>query len=285
LEFAVKLGSGTSGTVYKGLYKGSEVAIKVLKAEQSQKELEEFKKEFQIMSSIQSPYLVFFFGACLEPKLCMVMEFCGKGSLYHVMNDLKMDIGWDKVINLSKEMVRGVDCLHSHDPSIVHRDFKSLNLMVNDQLHVKVGDFGLSRFNTDTQKETLSKMRGTFAYCAPEVYFGEQFSTKSDVFSIAIVLWELGARCMKREYLRPYQEYPNLHFDFQIIIQTAKKDLRPTIPPNTPDSFVNLMKVCWSKDAKERPDCKEVLAKLDAMEKEYLEKKADWDSRIDPPKP
>jgi serine/threonine protein kinase len=55
---------------------------------------------------------------------------------------------------------------------------------VNDRFQVKVGDFGLSRFNTDTHKETLGKMRGTFAYCAPEVYFGEAFSTKSDVFSI-----------------------------------------------------------------------------------------------------
>ena len=58
------------------------------------------------------------------------------------------------------------------------------NVQVNEQFHVKVGDFGLSRFNTETQKETLAKMRGTFAYCAPEVYFGNKFSIKSDVFSI-----------------------------------------------------------------------------------------------------
>jgi len=197
LEFTVKLGVGTSGTVYKGLYQKKEVAIKVLKADdQSQKELEEFKKEFHIMSSIQSPYLVFFFGACLEPKLCMVMELCSRGSLYHVMSDPDpgLELGWDKVFSFAKQMVLGVDCLHSNEPQVVHRDFKSLNLMVNEQWHVKVGDFGLSRFNTDTAKATLAKMRGTFAYCAPEVYFGEPFSIKSDVFSIAVVLWELIVR-------------------------------------------------------------------------------------------
>lgn len=143
LEFTVKLGSGTSGTVYKGLYKGQEVAIKVLKTEQSSKEVEEFKKEFQVMSAIQSPYLVFFFGAVLEPKMCMVMELCSRGSLYHVMSDTKIDIDWERALNFSLEMVRGVECLHAWTPQIVHRDLKSLNLMVNEQFHVKVADFDI----------------------------------------------------------------------------------------------------------------------------------------------
>lgn len=284
LEFAVKLGSGTSGTVYKGLYKREEVAIKVLKSEQSQKELEEFKKEFQIMSSIQSPYLVFFFGAVLEPKMCMVMELCSRGSLYHVMSDLKIDIGWERVLSFSKEMIKGVDCLHSWTPQVVHRDLKSLNLMVNESWHVKVADFGLSRFNTDTHKDTLVKMRGTFAYCAPEVYFGEQFSTKADVFSLAIILWELVTRCIKREYMRPYQEFPNLHFDFQIIIQTAKKGLRPTIPPTCPESFSNLIRSAWDHEADKRPTCAEMMLKIEEIETEYRNNLESWNNLIEAPK-
>jgi len=278
------LGSGTSGTVYEGSYKGQTVAIKLLKTEQSQKELEEFKKEFQIMSAIQSPYIVFFFGAVLEPKMCMVMELCSRGSLYHVMNDAKLDIGWDKVFSFSKEMVKGVDCLHSFNPQVVHRDFKSLNLMINEQWHIKVGDFGLSRFNTDTAKETLAKMRGTFAYCAPEVYFGEKFSTKSDIFSIGVVLWELAVRCIKREYQRPYGEYPNLHFDFQIIIQTAKKGLRPTIPDICPEAFSNLIRVCWDHDTEKRPSCKDILVVLDQLETNFKENLDSWNATIDPKK-
>jgi len=279
----VKLGSGTSGTVYQGLYKGETVAIKVLKTEQSQKEQEEFKKEFQIMSAIKSPYIVFFFGACLEPKLCMVMELCVHGSLYHVMNDAKLDIGWEQAFSFSKEMVKGVECLHSFTPQVVHRDMKSLNLMVNEQWHVKVGDFGLSRFNTDTQKETLAKMRGTFAYAAPEVYFGEKFSTKSDVFSIAVILWELAVRCIKREYQRPYQEYPNLHFDFQIIIQTAKKGLRPTIPP-CPEPFASLIRQCWDHDPEKRPSCGEILVRLEEVEKDFADHSDSWNAAREAPK-
>jgi len=156
--------------------------------------------------------------------------------------------------------------------------------MVTEQWHVKVGDFGTSRFNTDTQKETLGKMRGTFAYCAPEVYFGEKFSTKSDVFAIGIVLWELAARCIKRDYQRPYGEYPNLHFDFQIIIQTAKKGVRPTIPPSCPENFAELIRTCWQHESDKRPDCKEILDKLENMEQDYLTNIGVWNNVIDPPK-
>jgi len=198
------------------------------------------------------------------------------------MNDLKVDCNWEKVFSFSKEMLKGVDCLHTWTPQVVHRDLKSLNLMVNEQWHVKVADFGLSRFNTDTQKDTLVKMRGTFAYCAPEVYFGEQFSTKADVFSIAIILWELVTRCIKQEYMRPYQEYPNLHFDFQIIIQTAKKGVRPTIPPNCPESFEKLIKDCWAHESDKRPSCTEILTKLEEIEKDFTEHQEAWNATIMP---
>jgi serine/threonine protein kinase len=142
----------------------------------------------------------------------MVMELCIKGSLYHVLSDPNFDLEWDRLFSFSDEMVKGIDCLHSWTPQVLHRDFKSLNLLVchfsfflfifwseenslclprkqkkvTDQWHLKVCDFGLARFNTDTSKETLGKMRGTFAYCAPEVYFGERFTTKSDVFSVGM---------------------------------------------------------------------------------------------------
>jgi len=177
-----------------------------------------------------------------------------------------------------------VDCLHSNEPQVLHRDFKSLNLMVNEQFHVKVGDFGLSRFNTETSKETLSKMRGTFAYCAPEVYFGEAFSTKSDVFSIAVVLWELVARCIKREYVRPFSEHKNLQFDFQIIIQTAKKGLRLVIPPSCPQGIVNLITESWAHEGDTRPSCKELLERLGSLQSDYENAKEDWNKLIEAPK-
>jgi len=277
LEFTEKLGAGSSGKVYKGLYKGAEVAIKVLKAMTETKEIDEFTKEFQIMSAIRSKYVVYFHGAVLEPKLCMVMEYCSRGSLYHVITNENYVIGWDKVFRFAIETAKGIDQLHNADPQIVHRDLKSLNLLVNEKWEVKVCDFGLSRFNTGSNLETLVKMRGTFAYCAPEVYFGEQFSTKSDVYSIGMVFWELVTRCILGRYERPFAEFKNLHFDFQIIIQTAKKGLRPTIPETCPEGWKQLIRDCFDHSTEKRPSCREILTRLDELYKDWQENPEAWE--------
>ncbi|KYQ99908.1 ankyrin repeat-containing protein [Tieghemostelium lacteum] len=282
LEYTEKLGAGSSGKVYKGLYNGKEVAIKVLKSMTEAKEIEEFKKEFQIMSAIRSKYVVHFYGAVLEPKLCMVMENCSRGSLYHVMNSDKYDIGWDKTFRFAIEMVKGIECLHKWEPPIFHRDLKSLNLLVNEKWEIKVCDFGLSRFNTGSNLQTLVQMRGTFAYCGPEVYHGQQFSAKSDVYSIAMILWELVTRCINARYERPFSEFKNLQHDFQIIIQTAKKNLRPTIPPTCPPSLVELIKTCWDHEPDKRPNCSETLKRLYEIEAEYKANASLWDKAIVP---
>ncbi|EFA82228.1 ankyrin repeat-containing protein [Heterostelium album PN500] len=282
IEYTEKLGAGSSGKVYKGLYKGKEVAIKVLKSMTEDKEIQEFKKEFQIMSAIRSKHVVHFYGAVLEPKPCMVMENCSNGSLYHVMNNEKLDIRWEKTFRFALETARGLDCLHSWNPQIVHRDLKSLNLLVNDKWEIKVCDFGLSRFNTGSNMETLAKMRGTMAYCAPEIYFGEQFSIKSDVYSIGMILWELVTRCVHGRYERPFSEYTNLQHDFQIIIQTSKKALRPTIPAECPPKFAQLIRECWDAAFEKRPNCGEIIKRLESLEAEFLANQDQWNKCINP---
>jgi serine/threonine protein kinase len=149
------------------------------------------------MSSIRSPNVVFFYGATIRPNLCMVMEFCHKGTLFDVLNDKAAVVDWPLFFKFAKDMVRGTWCLHSWKPQIVHRDLKTLNLLVDQNNTVKVCDFGQSRFTEgQASNSTLAKLRGTYHYCAPEVYFGKRFTTKSDVFSIGVILWELGRCCV-----------------------------------------------------------------------------------------
>ena len=81
---------------------------------------------------------------------------------------------------------------------------------------MKVCDFGLSRYlRLSADDSTLHKMRGTYAYSAPEVYFGEKYSTKSDVFSTGVILWEIVSRVVTGNYQRPFKEFkidfPNNH--------------------------------------------------------------------------
>lgn len=79
--------------------------------------------------NLRSPHVVFFYGACLQPSMCMVLEFCHKGSLYDVLNS-KEDITWKRVFKAAKDTIKGLSCLHNWKPQIVHRDMKSLNLLV-----------------------------------------------------------------------------------------------------------------------------------------------------------
>ena len=119
----------------------------------------------------------------LKPELCMVFEFCDKGSLCNVLES-KEELPWKRMLKLSIDMCKAVNTLHSWNPPIVHRDLKSLNLLVDEYWTVKVTDFGLSRFTQGNQSNitTLGKLRGTYAYSAPELYFGETYTTKADVY-------------------------------------------------------------------------------------------------------
>eukprot|EP01111_Echinosteliopsis_oligospora_P019348 TRINITY_DN933_c0_g1_i1.p1 TRINITY_DN933_c0_g1~~TRINITY_DN933_c0_g1_i1.p1 ORF type:complete len:381 (-),score=91.57 TRINITY_DN933_c0_g1_i1:479-1621(-) len=278
LEYTLKLGAGSSGKVYKGLYRGKEVAVKVLKQITNQAQLDEFKKEFHIMAAIRSTHMVTFYGACIEPKLCMVMEFCSRDSLYHVMNSSKYEIKWDKFFKFSRQMTEGVACLHNWTPQIVHRDFKSLNLLVNENWDCKVADFGLSRFNTPDNLQTLSQLRGTFAYCAPEVATGSgvPYTTKSDVYSIGIVFWELITRVMTGEYHRPFSEFTHIKMDFQIMLN-SKEGVRPTLPGNTPPALKALYQATVSQAPEDRPSCTEMSAKLKIIEEDYNRNSEAWD--------
>ena len=108
----------------------------------------------------------------------------------------------------------------------------------------------------------------------PQLFLEKTFSTKSDVYSFGIVMWELVMYCMAKRYERPFAgawrvvrrgaarvdtcvrhaEFKNITLDFQIIYQTAKKGLRPTIPENAPPLLANLMQRCWALDPADRPD-------------------------------
>merc|ERR1712054_697262 len=101
------------------------------------------------------------YGACIKPSLCMVLEYCSRGSLFDCLNRVEEDITWSRVLKIASDMLKGINCLHSWKPQIVHRDLKSLNLLVDENWTVKVCDFGLSRF-TETNAATLNKLRGTY---------------------------------------------------------------------------------------------------------------------------
>lgn len=258
ITYIEKIGEGTSCIVYKGTYRGQVVALKTLK-DTSKKQVDNFIKEFDILSQFRSPYVTYFFGGCTEPKPTMVLGYCSKGSLYDVLRNTSIEIDWSIVIKVSLNTIKGLSSMHSWKPQIVHRDLKSRNILVEEDWQTKLCDFGESRFATTQNIDTLCKLRGTYAYIAPEIYFGQSYTTKSDVYAFGIVLWELCTRCTKKQYQSPYSSYKSLIHDFQIIVQAAKKGIRPEINDDIPVSIVNLIKLCWDHEPKNRPDVDSLL--------------------------
>ncbi|KAL6078190.1 Ankyrin repeat-containing protein [Balamuthia mandrillaris] len=283
LTFTDKLGAGASAKVYKGLYQGKEVAIKILKHKfegdgSDARAIRDFEHECEIMSKVSSPYILRFYGSCLEPQVCIVVDYCSRGSLYDVLQDETMDITWGRCFKWAHEMVLAIQALHNNDPPIFHRDLKTPNLLLDQDWSIKVCDFGASRVEKE-DASTLGKLRGTYAYCAPEIYFKTKFTTKSDVYSIGIILWEFFVRCLTGKYQKPYSEFPQLTLGFAVIIKTAKSQLRPTVPDNMPTEIADLIRKCWHPVPEERPECSEVLSELNALEQLYeTTKKEEWNA-------
>jgi serine/threonine protein kinase len=279
LEFLKEVGQGASALVYKGTYRQQPVAIKVLK-NVTPREQADVEKELEVMMDLGSTSIVLFYGMCFSPQACMVLEWCPKGSLFDVLQDKSETMDWPKFFQYSKESVQGIACLHDWNPVIVHRDFKSQNLLVSSSGNLKVCDFGLARTVQDTpmgNQSTLSKLRGTFQYTAPEIYNQAGFTPKADIYSTAVILWEIVYKLITGDYLQPFSEFPHLVFDFQIIIQVAKNDLRPTIPPTAPPAVQNLIKACWNGDHEKRPTAQQLLIMIGAVQSEYEANKAAWD--------
>jgi len=282
LEFTKELGSGTSGRVYKGILRGNKVAIKVVKL-LDKSSIEEFSKEFQVMSVLKSDYIVHFFGACLEPKVCMVMEYCNRKTLNHVMQDSRFNFNWTRALHFAISTLKGLDYLHTRHPPVLHRDMKSLNLLVNETegvFSLKVSDFGLARFGNTLNQQSLARLCGTYAYLAPEVCQNVTFTEKGDMFSVGIILWEIVYRVLMGRYTIPYSEYSDITMDFQIAVAVSEKALRPTIPALCPYNLRELILTLYQATPTDRPSTSQALHTLQQIETEYQEHKESWDKSI-----
>ncbi|KAJ7526743.1 hypothetical protein O6H91_16G021200 [Diphasiastrum complanatum] len=186
------VGQGSCGTVYRGLWYGSDVAIKVFtEQEYSPELLADFKKEVTIMKRLRHPKVLLFMGAVTScDRLCIVTEFLPRGSLFRLLHRNTPGMDSKRRLRMALDIARGMNYLHHCKPPIVHRDLKSSNLLVDKDWSVKVGDFGLSRLQHATLL-TAKSGRGTPQWMAPEVLRNEPSDEKCDVYSFGVILWEL----------------------------------------------------------------------------------------------
>lgn len=194
------IGHGGFGLVYRGvLNDGRKVAIKFMDQAGKQGE-EEFKVEVELLSRLHSPYLLALFGYCSDSNhKLLVYEFMANGGLQehlYPVNDsnvtpVKLD--WETRLRIALEAAKGLEYLHEHvSPPVIHRDFKSSNILLDKKFHAKVSDFGLAKLGPDRAGGHVStRVLGTQGYVAPEYALTGHLTTKSDVYSYGVVLLEL----------------------------------------------------------------------------------------------
>ncbi|KAH1190497.1 Serine/threonine-protein kinase STY46 [Glycine max] len=256
LKYGTQIASGSYGELFKGVYCSQEVAIKVLKADHVNSELQrEFAQEVYIMRKVRHKNVVQFIGACTKPPgLCIVTEFMSGGSVYDYLHKQKGFFKFPTLLKVAIDVSKGMNYLHQHN--IIHRDLKAANLLMDENCTVKVADFGVARVKA--QSGVMTAETGTYRWMAPEVIEHKPYDHKADVFSFGIVLWELLTGKLPYEYLTP----------LQAAIGVVQKGLRPTIPKNTHPKYVELLERSWQQDPTLRPDFSEIIEILQQLAKE-----------------
>ncbi|KAL5773117.1 hypothetical protein ACOSQ2_013041 [Xanthoceras sorbifolium] len=267
LEEIRELGSGTYGSVYHGKWKGSDVAIKRIKAScfagrpsERERLIADFWKEALLLSSLHHPNVVSFYGIVRDGpdgSLATVTEFMVNGSLKQFLQKKDRTIDRRKRLIIAMDAAFGMEYLHGKN--IVHFDLKCENLLVNmrdpQRPVCKIGDLGLSKVKQHTL--VSGGVRGTLPWMAPELLSGKSHmvTEKIDVYSFGIVMWEV---------LTGDEPYADMHCA-SIIGGIVNNTLRPQIPTWCDPEWKSLMERCWASDPAERPSFSEISQRLRSM--------------------
>ncbi|KAM3199767.1 serine/threonine-protein kinase STY46 isoform X1 [Capsicum annuum] len=259
LKYEYKIATGSTGDLFKGSFHNQEVAIKVLKAECLNEDVQrDFAQEIYILRKVRHKNVVRFIGACTKPpRLCIITEFMSGGSLYDFLHKKKGLFRLSVLLKVAIDVSKGMSYLHQNN--IIHRDLKTANLLMDENQVVKVVDFGVAR--VQVQSGVMTAETGTYRWMAPEVIGHKPYDRKADVFSFGIVLWELLTGKLPYEFLTP----------LQAAVAVVQKGLRPTIPANTHPTLVELLEKCWQQDPFVRPEFSVILDILQHMTKKIVE--------------
>uniref|UniRef100_A0A0D3DGR2 non-specific serine/threonine protein kinase n=1 Tax=Brassica oleracea var. oleracea TaxID=109376 RepID=A0A0D3DGR2_BRAOL len=282
-NFDKVIGKGGFGIVYLGsLEDGTEIAVKMINdssfgktkgssSSSSSQVSKEFQVEAELLLTVHHRNLASFVGYCDDGRgMALIYEYMANGNLQdYLSNENAEDLSWEKRLHIAIDSAQGLEYLHHGcRPPIVHRDVKTANILLNDNLEAKIADFGLSKvFPEDDLSHVVTAVMGTPGYVDPEYYNTFKLNEKSDVYSFGIVLLEIitGRRSIMKtddgdkmnvvHYVEPFLEIGDID-------GVVDERLHGDFSSNSAWKFVEIAMTCVKDRGVHRPTMNQIVSDL-----------------------
>ncbi|KAJ7545220.1 hypothetical protein O6H91_09G110900 [Diphasiastrum complanatum] len=262
LNTSILIGKGSFGEIRKVTWRGTPVAVKTILPSLVKDRLvvQDFIHEVDLLVKLRHPNIVQFLGAVTKrPPLMLVTEFLSGGDLNQFLQS-KGALQLSQAISSALDIARGMAYLHNGPNVIIHRDLKPRNVLLDEANQMKVGDFGLSKLITKHHHQDIYKLTGetgSYRYMAPEVFRHESYDKNVDIFSFAMILYEM---------LEGYPPFPYSE-PYEAARLVADDERRPTFSvKNCPQEMIELIEQCWATKAASRPSFVDIIKRLEQME-------------------
>ncbi|KAL2327913.1 hypothetical protein Fmac_021340 [Flemingia macrophylla] len=267
-----KLGQGGFGPVYKGtLPDGQEIAVKRL-SKTSKQGMDEFKTEVMLIAKLQHRNLVKLLGCSTQQdEKLLIYEFMPNRSLdYFIFNPTRCALlGWVKRFEIIDGIARGLLYLHQDSRlKIIHRDLKTSNVLLDNNMNPKISDFGMARiFELDKDELDTNKVVGTYGYIPPEYVVHGSFSVKSDIFSFGVIVLEIISGKKNRGFCDPHHSLNLLGHAWRLWIENRPMELVDdlvdnTVGPSEIIRYIHIGLLCVQQSPQDRPNISSILLML-----------------------
>jgi serine/threonine protein kinase len=248
LGLGKKIGQGGFSEIYESEWLGIPVAVKIIfDPNITEALLEEFNNEIEKLFILRHPYIIQLYGICDKQKLAVVTELATKGSLFdylHKNPKTKNNLSLDFKNKMAKQLISTMAYIHSR--GYVHRDLKTQNILLDQNLDMKMCDFGLTKLKSELNTGS-GQFAGTPCYMAPELFERKFYDDKVDVFAFGTVLWEIYT-----------QKVPYIKCDSMEIKQKVTKGEELFCSSIVPKQIANLISKCRSIKPSDRPSFEEI---------------------------
>ncbi|KAK3188451.1 hypothetical protein Dsin_028012 [Dipteronia sinensis] len=269
------IGEGSLGRVYRAEFSNGKIMSvkKIDNAALSLQEEDNFLEAISNMSRLRHPNIVTLAGYCAEHgQRLLVYEYIANGNLHdmlHFADESSKNLTWNARVRVALGTARALEYLHEVClPSVVHRNFKSANILLDEELNPHLSDCGLAALTPNTERQVSTQMIGAFGYSAPEFALSGIYTVKSDVYSFGVVMLELLTGRKPLDSSRPRSEQslvrwatPQLH-DIDALAKMVDPALNGMYPAKSLSRFADIIALCVQPEPEFRPPMSEVVQAL-----------------------